>query len=145
MSKRRKKKKNRGSTTHGHGSSKKNRGAGNRGGRGKAGRGKKAKHEKMTKDGVYELGEEGFNNFTSTEQNGINLRDIDQNIEKLVEAGVAEEKDSGYVFYAEEAGYEKILGTGKLTQEIEIHAENFSDSAKEKIEEAGAEAVQLEE
>ena len=142
---RRKKKKNRGSTTHGHGSSKKNRGAGNRGGRGEAGKGKKAKHEKMTKDGIHKLGETGFTNYSSTEQNGINLRDIDQNIEQMVEDGVAEKTDSGYILYAEEAGYEKILGTGKLTKEIEVHAEKFSDSAKEKIEEAGAEAVKLEE
>ncbi|MFB6144656.1 MAG: uL15 family ribosomal protein [Candidatus Nanohaloarchaea archaeon] len=145
MTKRRGKKKNRGSNTHGHGSSKKNRGAGNRGGRGEAGKGKKAKHEKMTKEGIHELGEKGFTNYSSTEQNGINLRDIDQNIEALVEAGVAEETGSGYVFHADRAGYEKVLGTGKLTEEIEIHAEKFSDSAREKIEEAGAEAVELEE
>ena len=138
MTKRRSKKKKSGS--NGHGSSKKNRGAGNRGGRGNAGRGKKAKHEKMTKDGIHQLGEKGFNSRTP-EQNGINLRDIDQKIEEFVEAGVAEETDNGYVFHAEEAGYEKILGGGHLTRQIEIHAEKFSSSAEDKLEEADGEAV----
>ncbi|MBY6294245.1 50S ribosomal protein L15 [Nanohaloarchaea archaeon H01] len=143
MTKRRSKKNKSGS--HGHGSSKKNRGAGNRGGRGNAGRGKKAKHEKMTEEGIHKLGEKGQGFKKAEDQPGINLRDIDQRIEEFVEAGVAEETDKGYVFHAEEAGYEKILGTGRLTQEIEIHAENFSSSAEEKIEEAGSEAVKLDE
>jgi len=134
MTKRRSKKNKSGS--HGYGSSKKNRGAGNRGGRGNAGRGKKAKHHKMTKDGVHQLGEKGFTG--GEDQTGINLRDIDQRIEEFVEAGVAEETDSGYVFYADEAGYDKVLGGGKLTRDIEIHAEKFSDSAEEKVEEAVA-------
>lgn len=132
MTKRRSKKNKSGS--NGHGSRKKNRGAGSRGGRGKAGRGKKAKHEKMTEEGIHKLGEEGFTG--TSEQNGINLRDIDQKIERFVEEGVAEEKDNGYVFYADEAGYDKILGKGKLTRDIEIHAEKFSGSAEEKVENA---------
>lgn len=142
MTKRRKKKNKSG--THGYGSSKKNRGAGNRGGRGNAGRGKKAKHKKMTEEGVHELGEKGFTS-RQREQDGINLRDIDQRIDVFVEEGVAEETDSGYVFRADEAGYEKILGTGRLTKEIEIHAEKFSSSAEKKIEESGGEAVKVEE
>ncbi len=142
MTKRRKKKKKSGS--HGYGSSKKNRGAGNRGGRGKAGQGKKGQQKKMTEEGTHKLGEKGFNS-RAPGQNGINLRDIDQRIEEFVEDGVAEEEGSGYVFYASEAGYDKILGTGNLTREIEIHAESFSSTAEEKIEEAEGEAVKTEE
>ena len=142
MTKRRKKKNKSGS--HGYGSSKKNRGAGNRGGRGNAGRGKKAKHKKMTKEGIHQLGEKGFNSRTR-EQNGINLRDIDQRIESFVEEGIAEKDGDSYVFHASEAGFDKILGKGHLTKEIEIHAEKFSGSAEEKIEEAGGEAVITEE
>ncbi len=141
MVKRRKKKKKSGS--YGKGSSKKGRGAGSRGGRGAAGQGKKGMQKKMTKDGIHELGEKGFS--SQTEQNGINLRDIDQRIESFVEQGLAEETDSGYVFHADEAGYEKILGSGKLTKEIEVHAEKFSSTAEKKIEEAGGEAVKVEE
>ncbi len=141
MVKRRSKKKKSGS--HGYGSSKKNRGAGNRGGRGKAGRGKKAHHHKQTSEGTHKMGEKGFNS-RKPEQNGINLRDIDQTIETFVEEGSAEKTDDGYVFHANEAGYDKILGTGKLTQKIEIHAEKFSNSAERKLEEGDGEAVQLE-
>ena len=140
MTKRRSKKNKSGS--NGYGSSKKNRGAGSRGGRGKAGTGKKAKHGKMTKEGVHKLGEEGFTPHGSTEQNGINLKDIDQRIEEFVEAGVAEETDDGYIFHADKAGYDKVLGSGQLFKDIEVHAEDFSDSAKRKIEEAGQEAVE---
>lgn len=140
MTKRRSKKNKSGS--HGYGSSKKNRGAGNRGGRGNAGKGKKAKHNKMTKDGVHQLGEKGFTS-RQRDQNGINLRDIDQRINEFVEEGVAEETDSGYVFHADEAGYDKILGGGKITRKIEIQAESFSSSAEEKIEESDSEAVEL--
>jgi len=142
MVKRRSKKNKSGS--HGYGSSKKNRGAGNRGGRGDAGSGKKAQSKNMKKEGVNELGERGFNSRKDP-QNGINLRDIDQRIEEFVEEGSAEKDGDSYVFHAEEAGYDKILGGGKLTQEIEIHADNFSSSAERKIEESGAEAVVVEE
>lgn len=142
MTKRRKKKK--GSGSHGHGSSKKNRGAGSRGGRGKAGRGKKAKHEKMTSEGIHQLGEKGFTS-RKRDQTGINLRDIDQRIEEFVEEGYAEETDEGYVFYANKAGYDKVLGKGSLYTDVEIHAEKFSESAEKKIQEAGSEAVIVEE
>ncbi len=142
MVKRRSKKNKSGS--HGYGSSKKNRGAGNRGGRGNAGSGKKGQSKKMQKDGVQEMGERGFNSRKEP-QNGINLRDIDQRIQEFVEEGTAEQDGNSYVFHAEEAGYDKILGGGKLTQEIEIHAEKFSSSAERKIEESGSEAVVLEE
>jgi len=140
MTKRRSKKNKSGS--HGHGSSKKNRGAGSRGGRGNAGRGKKAKHEKMSEDGVHQLGEKGEGFTGGEEQTGINLRDIDQKIERFVEEGVAEETDEGYIFHADKAGYDKVLGGGRLTRSIEIHSESFSSSAERKIEDSGAEAVE---
>lgn len=142
MTKRRKKKNKSGS--HGYGSSKKNRGAGNRGGRGNAGRGKKGSQKKMTEDGVHQLGERGFNSRKDP-QNGINLRDIDQRIDEFVEEGVAEKDGDSYVFHADQAGYDKILGRGDLTKNIEIHAEKFSSSAEEKIEETEGEAVVIEE
>ena len=141
MTKRRSKKNKSGS--HGYGSSKKNRGAGSRGGRGNAGSGKKGQSKRMTEDGVQEMGETGFNS-RQPDQDGINLRDIDQRIEEFVEAGVAEEENGSYVFYAEEAGYDKVLGGGELRKDIEVHAEEFSGSAEEKIEESNGEAVKEE-
>lgn len=131
------------SGSNGYGSSKKNRGAGNRGGRGNAGSGKKGQSKNMKKSGVNKLGEEGFNSRKEP-QTGINLRDIDQQIDAFVEEGLAEETDSGYVFDAEEAGYDKVLGSGQVRKNIEIRARKFSGSAERKIEESDAEMVVIE-
>ncbi|MFP4038642.1 MAG: uL15m family ribosomal protein [Candidatus Nanohaloarchaea archaeon] len=139
MTKRRSKKKKSGS--HGYGSSKKNRGAGNRGGRGNAGSGKKGQSKRLTKEGVQELGEKGFTS-RQPDQNGINLRDIDDRIETLSEKGLVEDDGDVLVLDVTEFGYDKVLGTGHLNREIEIHAESFSSSAERKIEEAGGEAVE---
>jgi len=139
MTKRRSKKKKSGS--HGYGSSKKNRGSGNKGGKGNAGSGKKGQSKRMTEDGVQKLGETGFTS-RQPDQNGLNLRDIDDRIESLVEQGLAEKEGDGFVFDAGEAGYDKVLGRGHLNHEIEVHAEKFSSSAERKIEEAGGKAVE---
>ena len=139
MTKRRSKKNKSGS--HGYGSSKKNRGAGNRGGRGNAGSGKKGQSKRLTEDGVQELGERGFNS-RKPDQNGINLRDLDQRIDSYVEEGLAEKEDGKYVVDVGDLGYEKVLGKGHLNNEIEIHAESFSSSAEAKIEDADGEAVE---
>ena len=138
MTKRRSKKNKSGS--HGYGSSKKNRGAGSRGGRGNAGSGKKGQSQRMTEDGVQEMGETGFTS-RQPDQNGINLRDIDQRITEFVEQGAAEETSDGYIFHASEAGYDKVLGGGQLRTNIEIHSEEFSSSAEEKIEESNGKIV----
>lgn len=136
--------KHRGSGTHGHGSSKKRRGAGNRGGRGRAGLGKKATHKKVLarKTGDH-LGERGFKRPQKvvTETHTINIQEIDQRIEQFVEEGVAEESSGTFIFDAEKAGYDKVLGSGRLTKDIDIQAAAFSDSARRKIEEHGNEAT----
>ncbi len=140
--------KDRGSNTHGHGSSKKNRGAGSRGGRGKAGMGKKAKHKKRTaqSDGKY-LGGKGFQRpkSVSSEQDGINLKYIDQHIGSFVENGSAEKDGESYVFNAKDAGFDKVLGGGRLTRDIDIKAPMFSSSAEEKIANNGNDAIELDE
>jgi large subunit ribosomal protein L15 len=133
MTKRRSKKNKSGS--HGHGSSKKNRGAGSRGGRGNAGSGKKGQSKRMTEEGVQEMGETGFNS-RQPDQDGINLKDIDQRIEEFVESGAAEKDGDTYIFYAEKAGYDKVLGGGELRKDIEIHADKFSETVEQKVEEA---------
>jgi large subunit ribosomal protein L15 len=139
--------KNRGSGTHGRGSSKKGRGAGNRGGRGTAGRGKKAKHKKQTGLAAGGFGEGGFSRpqAVATNEDTINIMDIDQRIEAFVADGVAEKDGDSYVFHADKAGYDKILAKGKLLKDIDIRAPSFSDSARDAIEEAGNEAIETDE
>ncbi len=137
--------KDRGSGTHGRGNGKKGRGAGNRGGRGNAGYGKKAKHRKMEAwNKGYKLGERGFTRpqATAEETAAINLKDIDQRIDEFVEQGVAEKDGDSYVFDADEAGYDKVLGGGSLRKDIDIKASAFSSSAERKIEESGNDAIE---
>ena len=124
--------KNRGSGTHGHGSSKKRRGAGSKGGRGKAGLGKKAKHKKVTyyKEGEKDKGFSGKDKDVNT----INIMQIDQKIDSFIEEGFAEEKDGKIIFNAEKAGYDKVLGKGEMRSDIKVIAPSFSKKAEEKLE-----------
>jgi len=120
-----------------HGGGKRCRGAGNRGGRGRAGCGKRAAHNKLRYLSDPELGLPGKNGFTSIEQRkgnkarSINVEQLDKLAHKL---GKTE-------FNLAEMGYEKILGSGKVTKALTVHVAFFSESAKTKIEAAGGKIV----
>lgn len=131
------KKRGRGSRTHGGGSQKKRRGAGNRGGRGDAGR---KKHESREHP---PLGKHGFKRPQKVveETETVNVGDLDRGIRGLVEDGVAEESGEGYEVDAEDLGVDKVLGGGQVRNPLTVYADDFSDSAVEKIEEAGGEVV----
>ncbi len=135
INKRKKSGRFRAKTTHGYGSMKKNRGAGNRGGRGMAGTGKRADQKKPTilkKYGPSYFGKHGFNRpqYTVKKLKVINLNYIDEHAEK---------KGSEYIFDASK--YDKVLATGKLTKKIKITSKSFSQSALEKIKATGGEAI----
>ncbi|MDY6780127.1 MAG: uL15 family ribosomal protein [Halobacteria archaeon] len=127
----------RGSRTHGGGSQKNRRGAGNRGGRGDAGR---KKHESSEHP---PLGKHGFKRPQKVveETETVNVGDVDKRIYELVEEGVAEEDGDRYVVDGDDLGVDKVLGGGQVRNELVVHADDFSDSAVEKIEEGGGEAV----
>jgi large subunit ribosomal protein L15 len=131
------KKRGRGSRTHGGGTQKNRRGAGHRGGRGDAGR---KKHEAKNHP---ELGKTGFKRPEKVVEDVdvSNVGDIDRRIDTLVERGVAEETDGGYVVDASALGVDKVLGSGQVRNTLTVHADDFSDSAVEKIEDAGGEVV----
>ena len=131
------KKRGRGSRTHGGGTQKNRRGAGNRGGRGDAGR---KKHEAKNHP---ELGKTGFKRPDKAIEvvEVSNVGDIDRQIEELVENGAAEETDDGYVVDAAALGVDKVLGSGQVHNTLTVHADDFSESAVEKIEDAGGEVV----
>ncbi|MDY6765502.1 MAG: uL15m family ribosomal protein [Halobacteria archaeon] len=134
-----KKKRGRGSRTHGGGSQKKRRGAGNRGGRGNAGR---KKHERHNYPG---LGKHGFKRPQKVveETETINVGDLDKQIHELADTEVAEQTSGGFEIDVTELGVDKVLGGGQVRNELVVHADDFSDSAVEKIESAGGEAVRL--
>jgi large subunit ribosomal protein L15 len=139
-----KKRRQRGSRTHGGGSHKKRRGAGHRGGRGRAGR---DKHEKA----LYPpRGKHGFKRPQKTDEvvETVNVRELDEDVVVLAAEGVAEETDGGYRIDARdvvEGGHEadavKVLGGGRVHNELEVVADEFSETARELIETAGGSAT----
>ncbi|QIO23678.1 uL15m family ribosomal protein [Haloarcula sp. JP-L23] len=137
-----KKRRQRGSRTHGGGSHKNRRGAGHRGGRGAAGR---AKHEMHN----YEpLGKSGFKRPQKVQEEvaTVDVRELDEDAPLLVADGLAEEDGDGYhidarevVEDADDADVVKVLGAGQVRNELTVVADDFSEGAKEKITAAGGE------
>ncbi|MBW9223009.1 50S ribosomal protein L15 [Methanothermococcus sp. SCGC AD-155-E23] len=140
--KRRKVKKIRGSRTCGYGSHKKHRGAGSRGGRGMAG-GHKHKWIHIVKYKPDHFGKYGFTRHPSLvkEPRTINVGEIDELVQKNRDKFKVE--DGKIVVDVTELKYEKVLGKGKISCPMIIKALEFSEKAKEKIEAAGGEAVEL--
>lgn len=142
---RKKVRKLRGSRTHGYGSHKKHRGGGSRGGRGKAGMHK----HKWTYTVKYEpehFGKRGFSRPKEVVRKlkGINLKDLDKLVERLLGEKVLEEENGKVKINILKFGYEKVLGSGKITKPLIVEAKAFSERARKKIEEAGGEVRVLE-
>ena len=83
------------------------------------------------------LPKRGFKNRNTLEIVAINLSDLDRfedgatvDIDALIEAGVIKNSRDGV----------KILGNGELSKKLDVKANAFSASAKEKIEAAGGSA-----
>jgi len=129
---------NRGKTTHGHGARKKWKGSGHRGGFGMAGSGKRADHKKTLLTKLYGnkyFGKKGITSLHSYKDKTkkINLREIQANLESLT-------KQFGEKGKLILKNY-KILGDGEFNIKLEITANAFTKSAKEKIEKAGGKAI----
>ncbi|PSQ21108.1 50S ribosomal protein L15 [Halobacteriales archaeon QS_9_67_15] len=135
-----KKKRQRGSRTHGGGSHKNRRGAGHRGGRGNAG---SRKHE-MHNHGPWD--KHGFErpDAVQDEVAEVDVRTLDEDAALLAADGVADADGDGYRIDARdvvEDGHEvdavKVLGGGQVRNELHLVADAFSDAAEEKVEAAG--------
>jgi large subunit ribosomal protein L15 len=135
-----KKKRQRGTRTHGGGSHKHNRGAGHRGGRGNAGRDKHEYHNHPP------LGKHGFKPPEKTQRSveEVSVRELDEDAALLVAEDLAEEDDGAYHIDARdvaEDGHEvdvvKVLGNGTARQELHVTADAFTSSARAEIEGAG--------
>jgi len=135
-----KKKRQRGSRTHGGGSHKNRRGAGHRGGRGAAGRDKHEHHNHPP------LGKSGFKRPEKSQEEveTVDLRTLDEDAPLLAAQDLAEETDGGYQIDArnitddgKETDVVKVLGNGRVNNELVVVADAFSDGAREKIEGAG--------
>lgn len=135
--------KKRGSRTCGWGGAQKHRGAGSRGGRGNAG---SNKHKKswFSKYAPDHFSREGFKRpkAVTREIKAINVGRIDEHIDEWVKSGYAKKgKDKKYVLGLTDLGYDKLLGSGRVTHPLAITVGACSESAKEKVEGAGGEVV----
>ena len=139
-----KKRRQRGTRTHGGGTQKNRRGAGNRGGRGEAGRRKHEIHGKAP------LGKTGFTRPPELQEEvrEVDLQTLDEEAPFLAAQGLAEETEFGYRIDARdvaEDGHEadvvKVLGSGQVRHQLEVVADDFTESAAERIEGEGGDAV----
>lgn len=133
----------RGNTTHGYGSMKKNRGAGNRGGRGMAGSGKKADQKKPSiwKNKKY-FGKHGFKKKGLKEKiNPINVRLLEEQLGVFEKTGNVKKEGDVYSIDLEKIGYNKLLGSGKATKKMKITVAYASKGSIEKIKSAGGEVT----
>lgn len=132
----------RGKRSYGYGSHKKRRGGGSRGGRGKAGLHK----HKWTYTVKYEpehFGKRGFKRPPEVVKKikAINLKELDQLVEKLLEDKLVEREGDKIKINLLKLGYEKVLGSGKITKPLIVEAKFFSKQAIKKIEEAKGKAI----
>ena len=136
-----KKRRQRGSRTHGGGTHKNRRGAGNRGGRGRAGRTKHNMH------GYEPIGKSGFTRHgTSTTQLAtVSLGELDAAVAAAIAAG---EREAGAGPHAVDATAHvdgdavKVLGGGQVHHPLAVSATGFSETAIAKLEAAGGEAIE---
>ncbi len=137
----RKARKKRGKRTHGRGSSRKARHSGHKGGKGQAGSHKHLWRKVITSDPRY-FGKHGFKRppMVKEETNAINIGELDERVEELLEAGLAEKKGDVIVVDVSNLDFDKVLGMGKVTHPLRVIAESFSKSAERKLEEAGGAA-----
>ncbi|MDI6798806.1 MAG: uL15 family ribosomal protein [Candidatus Aenigmarchaeota archaeon] len=143
--KRKKVRKFRGHRTYGYGSHKKHRGKGSRGGRGLAGL-HKHKWSYTVKYAQEHFGKRGFKRPVAVKKEirAINLKELDQLAEKLLEEKIAEKQEDKIKINVLKLGYEKVLGSGKITKPLIVEAKLFSEQAIKKIEEAKGKAVIVE-
>lgn len=113
-----------------HGSHKKWRGGGSRGGRGRAGM-HKHKWSYTVKYKPEHFGKRGFKRPFAKKIKAITLREL----QKLAEReGLKEIELSKY-------GYDKLLGSGKITKPLLVKVKLFTKLAKEKVESVGGKLI----
>ena len=124
-----------------HGAHRNWRGGGNRGGRGNAG-GHKHKWSYVVKYDKDRYGQHGFLKPKGT-INTINLSALENMLDYFVEKKFATKEGSVTKVDLKKAGYQKVLGNGKITKAVEVQAAMFSKSAEKKIAESGGKAVKI--
>lgn len=140
--KRRKVRTQRGTRTYGRGCSKRGRGSGERGGTGMSG-GHKHKWPYVLKYMPGHFGKHGFTRPAAVrkEDRAINIGDLDERLEELLQRGAARQEGEKFIVDVGKLGFDKVLGGGQVTHQMDITAKKFVESAKRKLEEAGGKAI----
>jgi len=130
--------KKRGSRTCGYGNTQRHRGAGSRGGRGSAGS-KKQKWSFFSKYEPNHFGKTGFKRYSAIGRKlkVINVGELSESIPLLIKEKKAETKGKKYYIDLRAIGYDKLLGSGEITESVVVKIDNYSERALKKIEEAG--------
>jgi len=142
----RKVRKKRGSRTHGYGQVGQHRCRGGRGGTGKAGLDKHKWTYVLKYDPTY-WEKKGF---VSTRTLGkkisvINVGKLDDLADKLESEKKLEKKEKKIFLDLESLGYDKLLGTGKISKPMLVKIASHSEAASRKLEEAGGQILKEEE
>ncbi len=131
----------RGKRTHGRGH-KSGRGAGIRGGRGNAGL---LKHKFMyvILNMPNHFGRHGFKRPQSVVSSNvvINVNAIEEKLQDYLKNGAATQEGDIYKINLTELGYDKLLGTGRISVPVEISVASASPGAIAKIEAAGGKVI----
>lgn len=131
----------RGKRTHGRGH-KSGRGAGIRGGRGNAGL---LKHKFMyvILNMPNHFGRHGFKRPQSVVSSNvvINVNAIEEKLQDYLKSGAAIQEGDIYKINLTELGYDKLLGTGRISIPVEISVASASPGAIAKIEAAGGKVI----
>ena len=144
VNKRKKNSRQKGSHTFGCGSKKKRRGSGNRGGFGMAGSGKRADQRKPSLWKERYFGKRGFTSKTHKEEiQAINLMKIKEKIKSWMDEGLVSSENGAYNIDLEKLGYNKLLSKGNVSLKLKINTPYASESAVEKVKQAGGEVTGL--
>lgn len=144
VNRRKKNVKQRGSHTHGWGSKKKHRGSGNRGGFGMAGSGKRADQRKpsiLKEYGNTYFGKKGFYKHNKTITKAVNVSYLEQHLPSLIAKKLVKEENNSYVINLKDLGYDKLLGSGRITKKFIITAESASKKVVERVKKLGGDVI----
>jgi large subunit ribosomal protein L15 len=138
--------KHRGSRTHGRGK-KAGRGAGKRGGRGNAGL-HKHKYMSVIKYDPGHFGRYGFKRPKlpyERKSKTINVGQLEERLEGFLKKGYAKKKGDKTELDLNLAGIDKLLGSGRLKNPLQIKVNEASKLAISKVESAGGKVLLSEE
>ncbi|MCK4848732.1 MAG: uL15 family ribosomal protein, partial [Candidatus Heimdallarchaeota archaeon] len=87
------------------------------------------------------LSQKGFYAPNPTRSMFINVGEIDEHIEFLIAAEIAEKEGSTIKVDINKLGPIKVLAKGTITTPINLHANSITEKAKAKIEAAGGKVI----